>query len=196
MRYRVFSERARSLLPSRLPNQARFWRGFRIRVFLSDKATTFVTRSYGAMDKIFPNEKGPHRYRLQGLYHTENKEGTTQLHLTWDKLSHTRMVGDFRSDDFEINTEKRSRFLLSHQVDRCFLNLSPARGSTVSRVSTNSFPLFSRDPPLCPRQFWHLNEQLRQCRLFGLRMGKRPQEPVSYVRLTQLYKSRACRDTK
>ena len=75
-------------------------------------------------DKTFPDEKGPHRYRLQGLYHTQTKDNKTQVHLTWDKFSDTRMIGDFRSDDFEINTEKRTRFLVQHQLDNAFFHAS------------------------------------------------------------------------
>ncbi len=144
MRYRVFSWRELDLF-FRLDYRIKrgFGAAFESEYFSADKATTFVTRSYGARDKTFPNEKGPHRYRLQGLYHTENKAGTTQLHLTWDKLSDTRMVGDFRSDDFEINTEKRSRFVLSHQVDRCFLNLKVQPRLNRFQSIDQQLPLFS-----------------------------------------------------
>lgn len=125
MRYRVYSWRDLNLF---LRLDYRLKRGFGGAVeseyFSPDGATTFVTRSYGAHDKIFPNEKGPHRYRFQGLYHTHTKNEKTQVHLTWDKLSDTRMVSDFRSDDFEINTEKRTRLLITHQLDDAFFNLS------------------------------------------------------------------------
>lgn len=125
MRYRVYSWRELNLffrLDYRLKRG--FGGAFESEYFSTDGRTTFVTRSYGAHDKTFPNEKGPHRYRLQGLYHTETKDERTQVHLTWDKLSDTRMISDFRSDDFEINTEKRTRFLLQHQIDNAFFNLS------------------------------------------------------------------------
>ena len=89
-----------------------------------DNLTTFVTRSYGAYDKSFPDERGPRRYRLQGLYHTETKDERTQVHLTWDKLSDSRMVGDFRSSDFEINTQKRTHLLVMHQLDSTFFNFA------------------------------------------------------------------------
>ncbi len=89
-----------------------------------DHNTTFVTRSYGARDKSFPNEKGPHRYRLQGLYHIQSKDERSQIHLTWDKLSDTRMVGDFRSDDFEINTQKRTHLVMFRQIDQAFFRLA------------------------------------------------------------------------
>lgn len=125
MRYRVFSWQDLNLF-FRL--DYRLKRGFGASVeseyFSADKNTTFVTRSYGARDKTFPNEKGPHRYRLQGLYHRDSQDLRTQTHLTWDKLSDTRMVGDFRSEDFEINTQKRTHFILQHQLDSAFFHLS------------------------------------------------------------------------
>jgi hypothetical protein len=125
MRYRVFSWEELNLF-FRL--DYRLKRGWGASVeseyFTPDQNTTFVTRSYGANDKTFPNEKGPNRYRLQGLYHRDSIDQHTQVHLTWDKLSDTRMIGDFRSEDFEINTEKRTRFLLQHQLDSAFFHLS------------------------------------------------------------------------
>lgn len=92
--------------------------------FGADGNTTFVTRSYGAYDKEFPDEKGPKRYRLQGLYHTESKDGRTMAHLTYDKLSDPRMVGDYRSEDFEINTQRRTHLVVTHQQDNTLFNLS------------------------------------------------------------------------
>lgn len=125
MRYRIFSWKDLNLF-FRL--DYRLKRGFggalESEYFTPGNSTTFVTRSYGAHDKTFPDEKGPHRYRLQGLYHTQTSDEKTQVHLTWDKLSDTRMVGDFRSDDFEINTKKQTSFMVQHQRNSIFFNLS------------------------------------------------------------------------
>lgn len=124
MRYRVFSWRDLNLF-FRL--DYRLKRGFGGAVeseyYSPDKDTTFVTRSYGAYDKSFPDEKGLRRYRLQGLFHTQSKDEKTQVHLTWDRLSDTRMIGDFRSDDFEINTEKRTHLVIFHQLNGAIFNL-------------------------------------------------------------------------
>ncbi|MBS0606013.1 MAG: LPS-assembly protein LptD [Verrucomicrobia bacterium] len=123
MRYRVFSWRDLNLF-FRL--DYRLKRGFggalESEYFSPDGLTTFVTRSYGAHDKSFPYETGPHRYRLQGLYHTQSKDERTQVHITYDKLSDNRMVGDFKSDDFEINTQRRTQLLIYHQLDNMFAN--------------------------------------------------------------------------
>ncbi len=125
MRYRIFSWRDLDLffrLDYRI--QRGFGGAFESEYSSPDHSTTFVTRSYGAHDKSFPDERGPHRYRLQGLYHIQSKDEKSQIHLTWDKLSDTRMVGDFRSDDFEINTQKRTHLVLFHQLNSAIFNLS------------------------------------------------------------------------
>jgi hypothetical protein len=125
MRYRVFSWQDLNLF-FRL--DYRLKRGFggalESEYASPDNRHIFVTRSYGAHDKSFPDEKGPHRYRLQGLYHLESKDEKSQIHLTWDKLSDTRMVGDFRSDDFEINTQKRTHLVMFRQINNAFFHLS------------------------------------------------------------------------
>jgi hypothetical protein len=143
MRYRVYSWRDLNLffrLDYRLSRG--FGGAFESEYYSPDKETTFVTRSYGAHDKIFPDERGPRRYRLQGLFHTQTKDERTQVHLTWDKLSDTRMVNDFRSDDFEINTEKRTRFLVTHQLDSAFFNLSV-------QARANRFDSIDQELPRC-----------------------------------------------
>ena len=142
MRYRVFSWNDLNLF-FRL--DYRLKRGFggalESEYFSKDKLTTFVTRSYGAHDKIFPDEKGPHRYRLQGLYHTQTQDEKTQFHLTWDKLSDSRMVGDFRSDDFVINTQKRTHMIFYHQMQDAFVNFTV-------QPRINSFQSIDQELPL------------------------------------------------
>ncbi len=125
MRYRLFSWRDLNLF-FRLDYRIKrgFGAAFESEYFSPDGLTTFVTRSYGARDKSFPYEQGPHRYRLQGLYHTQSRDGRTKAHLTYDKFSDNRMVGDFRSDDFEINTQKRTRFQVTHETNNLFAHLS------------------------------------------------------------------------
>lgn len=125
MRYRIFSWQNLNLFfrldyrLSRGPGAA-----FESEYFPPDGKTTFVTRSYGAYDKTFPNEKGPKRYRLQGLYHTESQDGKTIAHLTYDKFSDTRMIGDYRSEDFEINTQRRTHLVVTHARQDALFNFS------------------------------------------------------------------------
>ncbi|MFI5334023.1 MAG: hypothetical protein ACHQT8_02510 [Chlamydiales bacterium] len=89
-----------------------------------DKRTVFRTRSYGAHDKSWPDEKTNKRYRFQGLYQSKTHDGKTFVHGVYDKLSDEKMPGDFRSDDFEVNTQKRTRLLISHHRDQLLASLS------------------------------------------------------------------------
>ncbi len=184
MRYRIFSWRDLNLffrLDYRLKRG--FGGAFESEYFSSDKQTTFVTRSYGAHDKTFPDEKGPHRYRLQGLYHTQTKNEKTQVHLTWDKLSDTRMVGDFRSDDFEINTQKRTRLLVQHQLDNTFFNMSvQPRINRFDSIDQELPRCFDGGPPLSARKHRDPLQQLCQCGLSRLRLRERSAQPVPSAR--------------
>lgn len=89
-----------------------------------DKNTIFRTRSYGAYDKSWPDEKTNKRYRFQGLYDMKTKDEKTFVHMTYDKLSDIKMPGDFKSEDFEVNTQKRTRLLVSHHEKQLLTSLS------------------------------------------------------------------------
>lgn len=92
-----------------------------------DQQTTFITRSYGAHDKVVYDEHGLKRYRLQGLLSHNSIDDRTKVHMTYDKFSDLKMISDFPSSDFEVNTQQRSRLLVTHQEDTVFgsLDLSP-----------------------------------------------------------------------
>lgn len=89
-----------------------------------DERTVFITRSYGAYDKIVPEERNPKRYRLQGLLSHESINKKTFLHLQYDKFSDVQMITDFKSSDFVIDTQKRTRLLINHQESNAFATLS------------------------------------------------------------------------
>ena len=89
-----------------------------------DKRTFFQTRNYGALDKNFPNENGPVRYRFQGIYKTKSEDDYTRFHAQWDRMSDDRMVGDFKDPDFEVNTQKVTYLELSHYKSWTFTELS------------------------------------------------------------------------
>ncbi len=92
-----------------------------------DEKTVFMTKTYGAYDKTVPDENGYRRYRLQGLYHVENSDKSTQLDITYDKLSDNKMPSDFKSDDFELDTRLRTRLHFSHEenIGFAFINVQP-----------------------------------------------------------------------
>lgn len=80
-----------------------------------DGRTVFQTKNYGAFDKIVPDEKGDKRYRLQGLVTTHSANEKTNLYMGYDKLSDDKMAQDFKSDDFELNTQKRTILKVQHR---------------------------------------------------------------------------------
>ncbi len=107
-----------------------------------DGRTTFVTKSYGAYNKIVYDEPGLKRYRLQGLLTHESLDKKTNTHLTYDKFSDLKMISDFPSSDFEISTQKRTRLLINHQEDIVFatFTLEPRLNSFESL--NQKLPLF------------------------------------------------------
>ena len=92
-----------------------------------DQRTIFQTKTYGAFDKIVPQESGDKRFRLQGLLTTHSENEKTHFHACYDKLSDDKMPQDFKSDDFELNTQKRTILWVLHQEKNYFgkLNFQP-----------------------------------------------------------------------
>jgi len=123
-RYRIFSWEDLSLF---LRLDYRLTKGpgaaFETEYFSKDERTTFVTRSYGAFDKEVSDERGWKRYRLQGMFHHDSEDGKTTTHATIDKYHDLKMISDLPSTDFEIDTQKRTQFLLTHQADIGFASL-------------------------------------------------------------------------
>lgn len=118
MRYRVFSNEDTKIYfrfdyrLSRGPGAA-----LEGEYYSPDDRTIFLTKNYAAYDKEESDEHGNKRYRLQGLFHTSSKDQKTQVHAVYDKLSDDQMPGDFKSDDFEINTQKRTLLLIDHNEE-------------------------------------------------------------------------------
>ncbi|MGE5196663.1 MAG: hypothetical protein ACM3JI_04980, partial [Anaerolineae bacterium] len=104
-----------------------------------DKRTTFLTKNYGAHDKSVPDERGNKRFRLQGLFETRSRNDKLHVNLTYDRLSDNKMPGDFKSDDFEINTQKRTKLLIDYH-------------------GRNRFATFTLQPRINP--FQSLNQEL------------------------------------
>jgi hypothetical protein len=92
-----------------------------------DGRTLFLTKTYGAFNKIVPQERGDKRFRLQGLLTTHSKNEKTHVHLSYDRLSDDKMPQDFKSDDFEVNTQLRTILWATHYEDNFFsrFNLQP-----------------------------------------------------------------------
>jgi len=77
-----------------------------------DKITKFQSKNYIAHDTFYnddnPNKKRT-RFRLQGLYKTRSQDGKGYLDVVYDKISDKNLPGDFKSDDFELNTARQTR---------------------------------------------------------------------------------------
>jgi len=86
--------------------------------------TQFLTRSYYAYDKTVDIEKSPHRYRFQGLFKKVDEDERSIFYLSYDKLSDQDMISDFKSDDFVINTEKRSYLFIGRQESDALFRFS------------------------------------------------------------------------
>ena len=109
--------------------------------FSKDKRTAFITRSYGAYDKLVYDEHGLKRYRLQGHFQHKSADGKTAAHLTYDKFRDLKMVRDFSTNDFEMDTQERTRFLLTHHE-----NL--VAGSLAVEPRVNNFQSINQQLPL------------------------------------------------
>jgi hypothetical protein len=118
VRYQVYSWKDFALF---LRGEYRLKRGFggavETEYFPVDGRTSFVTRSYLATDVIPTSIVNKRRYRLQGELHSITKTGKTKTDLTWDKFSDVLMPGDFRSEDFELNTAKKTQLNIRHHEE-------------------------------------------------------------------------------
>jgi len=82
-----------------------------------DRRTSSTTRSYAARDKVVFDETTYHRYRLQGIFDHMSLDEKTKTHLSYDKLSDLKMISDFPSSDFEIDTERRTILSIKHHEE-------------------------------------------------------------------------------
>ena len=83
--------------------------------FPPDGLTTFTMRNYLGKDRLFNAEDVEQRYRIQGALHSESRSGKTHTTLSWDKYSDVRMPGDFKSEDFEVNTALKTILYVHHR---------------------------------------------------------------------------------
>jgi hypothetical protein len=102
--------------------------------------TTFTTRNYLGTDRLFNAEDVERRYRIQGALHSQSRSGKTHTTLTWDKYSDVRMPGDFKSEDFEVNTALQTLFYI-HHVEKDII------ASLKLRPRVNPFESIKQDLP-------------------------------------------------
>lgn len=107
----------------------------------ADKNCSFITRSYATTDDITTTDlTKKKRFRLQGSYKGTTKDNKTTGFLTWDRYRDIDMPGDFKSDDFEVDTAKKTEFSCKHQTNDVLALVH-------SRVKVNNFETIKQDLP-------------------------------------------------
>ncbi len=140
-RYQLYSWRDWAFYGRAEYRWAKGWGGaFETEYFPEDHLTTFVTRSYVGKDRLFNAEDVEKRYRLQGAWYSVSESGKTHTTLTWDKYSDVRMPGDFKSEDFEVNTAMKTMFYIHHREKDILSYLKV-------RPRVNSFESIKQDLP-------------------------------------------------
>ncbi|MBF8263905.1 MAG: hypothetical protein HW387_1570 [Parachlamydiales bacterium] len=117
-----------------------FGGAFETEYFPPGQGVTFVTKSYLGSDRLENALDKQRRYRLQGALQAESKSQKTHTTLTWDKYSDVRMPNDFKSDDFEVNTAKRTQFYVHHKEKSGITSLKV-------RPRINTFESIKQDLP-------------------------------------------------
>lgn len=106
----------------------------------TDFNTRFVTRSYIAKDRLVTATEKMQRYRVQGDFKYESQDTKTFSIACWDKFSDVRMPNDFKSQDFEINPQKKTIFYLRHRHNAVL-------SSFTLRPRANPFESMKQDLP-------------------------------------------------
>lgn len=141
VRYQVFSWKEFALF---LRGEYRLKRGFggalETEYIPSHGRTVFLTKNYLATDVIPTNPVNKRRYRIQGEFHSKSPNGKTTADMTWDKYSDVLMPGDFKDEDFELNTAKRTMAYVRHHE-------SDLIASLYVRARANSFETVKQELP-------------------------------------------------
>lgn len=104
------------------------------------KRTSLISQNYLAEDSIPKDPKKKKRYRIQGALSHVSKDANTNINVTWDKFSDIKMPSDFKSDDFEINTAKKTEATLRHIEQNFLLHFH-------ARPKVNAFESLKQDIP-------------------------------------------------
>lgn len=141
IRYQFFSWRDWALYGRLEYRWSTGWGGaFESEYFPDHKRTTFVTRNYVGTDRFENAPDKLFRYRVQGALNSHSKSNKTKTVLTWDKYSDVRMPNDFKSDDFEVATGKRTFFYLHHREAGAIVSVK-------ARARVNQFESVKQDLP-------------------------------------------------
>lgn len=141
IRYQVYSWRDLALF-TRIDYRLNKGLGgaFETEYFPPNNLTTFTTKSYLARDMLPSDPKTKLRYRFQGAFRSTTSTGNSYAAITWDKYSDIHMPGDFKTDDFEINTGGRTELTIRHQQEEILAILH-------ARPRVHSFETLKEDIP-------------------------------------------------
>ncbi len=128
MRYRVYSSETTGVFTRLDYRINRGFGGAFESIFESkNKHIGLQTKNYVAHD-TFVNDSDPNkerfRFRIQGVAHNFSENNTSKAFLTYDWISDKNMPGNFKSDDFELNTAKRTRLQMRHFGEQALLGLN------------------------------------------------------------------------
>lgn len=141
LRYRLFSWKDFAIWTRLEYRLRKGWGGAIETEYLPEHGrTTFQTKNYLASDVIPKDLRKDTRYRIQGLYHTISPSEGTKMDITWDKFSDINMPSDFKSDDFELNTAKKTELTIHHKEDYLISIL-------YARPRVNSFDTIKQNLP-------------------------------------------------
>lgn len=85
----------------------------------ADRCTKLRTQSYIARDRLVSDDANKWRYRVAGLYSDQWLGGRYSACASVDWLSDEEMPSDYRSDDFNLRTARRSHATLQRFTSNC-----------------------------------------------------------------------------
>lgn len=104
-----------------------------------DSTSTLETINYVASDSSVENPHEKVRYRVQGVFTKEFE--STDLLLSWDKLSDKDMATDYADNGLELDGAERTELVVRHQQNESFIT------NFVTRVRINSFQTIKQELP-------------------------------------------------
>ncbi len=131
MRYKIYSNEnfetflRIAYLYARGPSAA-----FEANFHSSDKRTQFKSQNYYAHDTFYrdndPNKRRK-RFRLQGVFTSHSKNEKAEVLAMYDKISDKNLPSDFKSEDFELNTARKTQLRARYFHDQYIagLNIEP-----------------------------------------------------------------------
>lgn len=101
----------------------------------------FKGKNFAVYDRSYDDPNNRLRYRIEGHYRELFCQNKVKARVTYDFLSDTEMGSDFSSEEFELETSKRTELSISRKEDLWI-------GDFQSKVKVNSFQTVAQELPL------------------------------------------------